>query len=150
MIFVLIAKGARDMDFENIIGNDSLKTLIASHIRNKTLSHAYIIEGPKNSGKKLLAKEISKALCCEAAGISLPCGQCRSCKRIDAGYNTDIFTLSRGEKATIAVDDVRGMTDTLGYYPDDGETKVYIIDEADRMTTQAQNALLLSLEEPPE
>ncbi len=137
------------MDFEKIIGNDSLKSLIGSHIRNKTLSHAYIIEGPRYSGKKTLAKEICKALCCEAPGETLPCGVCRSCKRIEDGYNTDIYTLNSGDKASIQVQDVREMTSTLGFYPDDGDVKIYVIEEADKLTTQAQNALLLSLEEPP-
>ncbi|MBE6586862.1 MAG: hypothetical protein E7647_00440 [Ruminococcaceae bacterium] len=137
------------MDFDRIIGNDGMKSLIASHIRSKTLSHAYIIEGPKGSGKRTVAKEICKALSCEDPSHSLPCGNCRSCKRIEDGYDTDIFTLTKGDKASISVDDVRRMTDTLGYYPDDGDNKVYIIEEAEKMTPQAQNALLLSLEEPP-
>ncbi len=136
-------------DFKNIVGNDNLKALIANHIRNKTLSHAYIIEGPKGSGKRTMAMEICKALCCENRDGALPCDICRSCKRIADGYNTDVFRLTRGEKASISVQDVREMTDTLGYYPDDGEVKIYIIEEAEKMTAQAQNALLLSLEEPP-
>lgn len=137
------------MDFQNIIGNTALKSLISSHIRSKTLSHAYIIEGIAGSGKRTLAKEISKALCCEGKGDVIPCQKCRSCTRTSDGYNTDIYTLSRGDKATISVDEVREMTQTLGYYPDDGDVKVYIIEDAERMTAQAQNALLLSLEEPP-
>ena len=137
------------MDFQNIVGNEKLRALLSSHIRNKTLSHSYIIEGPEGSGKRTLAKEICKALCCEDRGGSIPCGGCRSCRRIEEGYNTDIYTLNRGEKASISVDDVRMMTDTLGYYPDDGDVKIYVIEEAEKMTVQAQNALLLSLEEPP-
>ncbi|MBQ2729530.1 MAG: hypothetical protein IJF69_02010 [Clostridia bacterium] len=137
------------MDFKEIVGNKSLTALLSSHIRHKTLSHAYIIEGPEGSGKKTLAKEISKALCCENDIGDIPCQGCRSCKRINDGYNTDIYVLNRGEKATISVDDVREMTDTLGYYPDDGNVKIYIVEEAEKLTSQAQNALLLSLEEPP-
>lgn len=137
------------MDLSNIVGNDSLKKLISSHIRNHTLSHAYIIEGPQGSGKRTIAREICKALCCTSPDPSLPCGECRSCRRIDEGYNTDIYTLNRGDKATIQVEQIREMTATLGYYPDDGDCKIYVIEEAEKMTTQAQNALLLSLEEPP-
>ncbi len=137
------------MDFKKIIGNESTLSLIAAHIKSKTLSHAYIIEGPKGSGKRTIAKEIAKALSCESPTPSLPCGNCRSCRRVEEGLNTDIYTLTKGDKASIQVDPVREMTDTLGYYPDDGDYKVYIIEEAEKMTTQAQNALLLSLEEPP-
>lgn len=136
--------------FSKIIGNESLKSLLKNHILNKTLSHAYIIEGPKNSGKKTFAKEICKALNCENKSAALPCNCCKACNRIDEGYDTDIYYVSRGEKASIAVEDIRTMTATLGYYPDDGDVKIYIIDEAEKMTIQAQNALLLSLEEPPE
>jgi len=136
--------------FSKLIGNESLKSLLEKHILNKTLSHAYIIEGPKNSGKKTFAKEICKALNCENKKDALPCNRCKACNRIDEGYDTDIYYLSRGEKASIAVEDIRAMTATLGYYPDDGDVKIYIIEEAEKMTTQAQNALLLSLEEPPE
>lgn len=137
------------MDFKNIIGNESLKALLSSHIKNRSLSHAYIIEGPKGSGKKTLAKEICKALCCTSHSSDLPCGSCRSCKRIEEGYNTDIYILNCGDKASISVDDVRSLTSTIGYYPDDGDIKVYIIEDSEKMTVQAQNALLLSLEEPP-
>ncbi len=137
------------MDFSKIIGNKGVCSIIAAHIKSKTLSHAYIIEGPKGSGKRTLAREIAKALSCESPSPDLPCGKCRSCKRIEEGLDTDIYTLTKGDKASIQVDPVREMTDTLGYYPDDGDYKVYIIEEAEKMTTQAQNALLLSLEEPP-
>ncbi len=135
--------------FADIVGNAQLKALIGNHVKNKTLSHAYIIEGPAGSGKRLIAREICKALCCTGKSDRLPCNSCRECKRIDEGLNTDIMTVSRGEKASIMVDDIREMTATLGYYPDDGDCKVYVIEEADRMTPAAQNALLLSLEEPP-
>ncbi len=135
--------------FSKIAGNNALKELLSSHILNRTLSHAYIIEGPANSGKRTLSREISKALCCENPRSSLPCGNCRSCKRIEDGYNTDVFVLTRGERSSISVEDIRAMTSTLGYYPDDGDVKIYIIEEAEKMTPQAQNALLLSLEEPP-
>lgn len=137
------------MDFSKVIGNTGVCSLIAAHIKSKTLSHAYIIEGPKGSGKHTLAKEIAKALSCEDPTPDLPCGACRSCTRIEDGLDTDIYFLNKGDKASISVESVREMTDTLGYYPDDGDYKVYIIEEAEKMTAQAQNALLLSLEEPP-
>lgn len=136
--------------FDRIIGNGSMKALLSSHIKNKTLSHAYIIEGPKGSGKKTIAKELCKALCCSEKDTSLfPCNHCRNCNRIEEGLNTDIMTVNRGDKASIQVEEVRALCQTMGYYPDDGDFKVYIIEEADKMTVAAQNALLLSLEEPP-
>ena len=137
------------MDFENIFGNKPLISLMAGHIRNHSLSHAYIIEGPEGSGKRTIVKEICKAIYCSSSDSSLPCNTCKDCKRTENGYNTDIYRLSLNDKASISVNDVREMTDTLGYYPDDGNVKVYIIEDCEKMTPQAQNALLLSLEEPP-
>jgi len=139
-----------DNCFNRVIGNGSIRSLMSSHIKNKTLSHAYIIEGAKGSGKRTIAKEICKAVCCEDRNAdTFPCNSCRSCMRIEDGLNTDIMTVNRGEKASIQVEDIRELCQTMGYYPDDGDAKVYIIEEADKMTPAAQNALLLSLEEPP-
>ncbi len=149
MYFVCKLKGALTVDFKNIIGNRSITSLMASHIRNRSLSHAYIIEGPEGSGKKTIVKEICKALYCQNKDKVLPCNDCKNCRRVEDGYNTDIYRLSLTDKASISVNDIRDLTDTLGYYPDDGDVKVYIIEDCERMTPQAQNALLLSLEEPP-
>ena len=136
--------------FVKIIGNEAIRTLMSSHIQHKTLSHAYIIEGPKGSGKRTIAKEFCKALfCTNRSAHHFPCNNCRSCARIEENLNTDIMTLNRGEKPSIQVEEIRELCQTMGYYPDDGDFKVYIIEEADKMTTAAQNALLLSLEEPP-
>ncbi len=135
--------------FPSLIGNEKLKALLSADLKSKKHNHAYIIEGPAGSGKKTLAMEMCKALLCSGDGDTFPCGSCLSCRKADAGFCTDIYTLSRGESASLSVEAVRKMTDTASYPPDDGEYKVYIIDEADKMTTQAQNAFLLSLEEPP-
>lgn len=137
------------MDFKNIFKNESVTSLMATHIRNRSLSHAYIIEGPEGSGKRTIVKEICKALYCQNKEEYLPCNNCKDCRRVEDGYNTDIYHLALTDKSSISVNDVREMTDTLGYYPDDGDVKVYIIEDCERMTPQAQNALLLSLEEPP-
>ena len=149
MYFVCKLKGVRTVDFKHIVKNKSITTLMSSHIRNNSLSHAYIIEGPEGSGKKTIVKEICKALYCRNKEADLPCGNCKECRRVEDGYNTDIYRLTLTDKASISVNDIRELTDTLGYYPDDGDVKIYIIEACERMTPQAQNALLLSLEEPP-
>lgn len=135
--------------FGKVIGNAVNIELLATELENGTQSHAYIIEGPVGSGKHTLAKEICKALFCLRESEDFPCEKCRFCKLTEAGYNTDIVFLSKGEKATIQVDAIRELTSTISYAPDAGEYKVYIIEDAERMTLQAQNAFLLSLEEPP-
>lgn len=135
--------------FEAIVGNEKLKKILAADFKSKRHNHAYIIEGPRGSGKRTFAREMAKALLCTGHSDTFPCGACPSCRKIDAGYCTDIYTLNRGDAAGISVESVRSMTETVSYPPDDGEYKIYIIEEADKMTVQAQNAFLLSLEEPP-
>lgn len=136
--------------FEALLGNEKLKEILAADLKNKTHSHAYIIEGAPGSGKKTLALEMCKALLCSQVGSSFPCGNCPSCRKISQNCCTDIYTLSRGDSASLSVDAVRRMTETQSFLPDEGDYKVYIIEDADKMTVQAQNAFLLSLEEPPE
>lgn len=135
--------------FGKVIGNAVNIELLATELENGTQSHAYIIEGPVGSGKHTIAKEICKALFCLREGEDFPCGKCRFCKLTEAGYNTDISFWSKGEKATIQVDVIRELTSTISYAPDVGKYKVYIIEDAEKMNVSAQNALLLSLEEPP-
>ena len=135
--------------FPLLFGNETAKQLLGADISEKKQHHAYMIEGPVGSGKHLLAKEFSKALlCADPHSPTLPCGNCIHCRKIDAGRHTDIQYISCA-KGTISVETVRSTLGTLPYAPDEGDYQIYIIEDAHRMTPQAQNALLLSLEEPP-
>ena len=135
--------------FQAIYGNEKTKHLIGRDILDKKQHHAYILEGPAGSGKHLLAHEMAKALLCEQNAELFPCGICSHCKKIDAQSYTDILFINAGDKATISVESVRDALSTLSYAPDEGNYKIYVIEDAEKMTVQAQNALLLSLEEPP-
>lgn len=138
--------------FPEIIGNEKIKKLLSSDIAAGKGAHAYILSGPKGSGKHTVARMICAAAACENRSdpmFPLPCGTCESCRKILSGVSVDVLTLSRGDRATIGVDPVRELRSTLYVTPNDGDRKFYIIEEAHLMTTQAQNALLLSLEEPP-
>lgn len=140
--------------FPNIIGNKRLKGIISSDISNGRTAHAYIIEGPSGSGKMLTALSICAAEVCERkndGSSPLPCGECDSCKRILSGISADVLVTKKPEdKASIGVDLIRPIKDTLYIAPNDGEKKFYIIKDADYLTPAAQNALLLPIEEPPE
>lgn len=137
--------------FDSLIGNDKLKALLTSDIINRTVHHAYIIEGPPKCGKHLIAESIIKGLACTAEKSEIPCGHCRNCKRLLEKSFADITYINKGENATVSVETVRKALETLAYCPnEDSDYKFYIIEEAEKMTVQAQNALLLSLEEPPE
>ena len=135
--------------FPNIYGNEKIKALLGAHIADSSESHAYIIEGPAGSGKSLIANAAAQAMLCTGKGDTLPCNMCPACKKFLQGLSPDVLFLDKGDKQTIQVDSVRDFLSSMCYAPSDGDKKIYIIDEADKMTPQAQNALLLSLEEPP-
>ena len=161
-----------------IVGNRPLIERFDREINGGTLSHAYILEGPAGSGKHTLARYICAALACEHslkrqammeddgqtgmfddptpiiskvshAPESIPCGECRSCYKVLNGICPDIRFIGREGKASIGVDSVRFLKTDVLFPPNDLDTKIYIIEDAEAMTLQAQNALLLTLEEPP-
>ena len=138
--------------FSDIVGNEALKAHLEADIRNRSLSHAYLIEGGKGFGKHLLSLRIAMALSCEARADShspLPCMRCAACKKIMDGNSPDLIYVSREEKATLGVDVIRKVRNDVMIAPNDFDTKIYVIEDAHLMTEQAQNALLLTLEEPP-
>ncbi len=138
------------VQFVNIVGNRALKERLSVEIEAGTFPHAYIIEGPEGSGRHTLAKSIAAAISCSDS-TSAPCRNCKNCKKIFSDGSPDIAVRGVEEdKTTIGVDAVRRIRDDMSLSPNDLDIKVYIIEDADLMTPQAQNAFLLSLEEPPE
>ncbi len=126
---------------------------IVEHFRNAAdsgkISHAYIICGERLSGKEFIAKVFAQALTCEQGGPD-PCNECHSCRQANAGSHPDIIKVMHEKPATIGVEDIRaGVNDTIYIKPYSSDYKIYIINEAEKMTVQAQNALLKTLEEPP-
>ena len=137
------------MKFQDIIGQEQITGHLQSAIRMGKVSHAYIIQGEAGSGKKMLAGIFATTLQCEEGGIE-PCGHCQSCKQAVSGNHPDIRRVTH-EKATIGVDDIRlQLNNDIMVKPYSRPYKVYIIDEAEKMTEQAQNAMLKTIEEPPE
>jgi len=137
------------MKFQDIIGQEQMTGHLQNAIRMGKVSHAYIIQGEAGSGKKMLANIFAATLQCEEGGIE-PCGHCQSCKQAVSGNHPDIRYVIH-EKATIGVDDIRlQLNNDIMVKPYSRPYKVYIIDEAEKMTEQAQNAMLKTIEEPPE
>ena len=134
-------------------GNDALRARIGNDILTHRLSHAYILEGRYGMGKHTLALQIAAAQSCENKqdeSMPLPCGTCKSCKKILEGKSPDVIWISREKgKMQMTVDVVRYLRSDVLIPPNDLDTKVYIIEDAHTMNNQAQNALLLTLEEPP-
>ena len=139
--------------FNRLYGNDSLKSRLATAILTDRYNHALLISGPRGSGKKTLAMEIAASLNCdrkEDVRFPLPCGSCNNCRRIYEGNYPDIKRLSReSSKATIGVEELRAFREDMFLSAVESEHKIYIIEQADKMTPNAQNALLKVLEEPP-
>jgi DNA polymerase III delta' subunit len=137
----------------SVAGNQRLRRRLGKDLEEGSLSHAYIIEGPAGSGKATLALELAMALACQNRSDSshaLPCGKCDSCRKIAGGNSPDVIHVYREEgKATMGVDVIRALRSDVHTVPNDLSFKVYLIHDAHTMTPQAQNAFLLTLEEPP-
>lgn len=136
--------------FDNIVGNDGLKTYFSSVIKNKTVPHSYILSGEEGVGKKMFAKAFAMAMQCSGEGQK-PCGECHSCKQALSNNHPDIIDVYHEKPQTLGVDDIReGIVEDIVIRPYSGPYKIYIVDEAEKMSIQAQNALLKTIEEPPE
>ena len=136
--------------FDNIVGNEALKSRISRDVSEGTVSHAYIIEGPAGIGRHTLAKNIAAALSCISDG-QIPCGRCKCCQKIFSDNSPDVKTVGFiDDKVTIGVDQIREIKEDMATFPGELKVKVYIIENAECLTVQAQNSFLLSLEEPPE
>ncbi len=150
--------------FPAILGNDALKARLGKDVAENHLSHAYIIEGAKGSGRHNVALSVTAAIECEIrertaqpdlfgdlTKRAVPCGECLSCRKILSGKSPDVRIIGlEDDRVTIGVETVRTLKEDMYTAPNDLSVKVYIIENADLMTEQAQNAFLLSLEEPPE
>lgn len=137
-------------DFRDIIGQEQMKEHFRNALTAKKISHAYIINGEKSSGKEFIAKIFAMALQCEK-GEANPCQECHSCKQALSGNQPDIIRVTHEKPNTISVDDIRGqINNDVAIKPYSSPYKVYIVNEAEKMTVQAQNAILKTLEEPPE
>jgi DNA polymerase-3 subunit delta' len=134
---------------DNILGNELIKQSMVSSVSLGRVSHAYIICGPAGSGKRLLANAFGKAILCGAYG-SASCGLCKSCKTYDTGNNPDAVFITP-QKQTLGVKEVReDILENLSILPYESDKRVYIINDAHKMTPAAQNAMLLTLEDGPE
>lgn len=136
--------------FKNVVGHKDIIKYIKSSVSENRVSHAYILNGERGSGKKMLASLFAMTLLCEKQGAD-PCNNCHSCKQAESGNHPDIIRVVHEKPNTISVDDIREqVNNTIDIKPYQGPYKIYIIPEADKMTVQAQNALLKTIEEPPE
>ncbi len=136
--------------FHDILGHEQIISHLQNAAQQGKVSHAYIFNGPEGSGKRMLAEAFAMLLLCVSPEDGEPCMKCHSCRQAAGYIHPDLLYVTH-EKAGITVDDVRQqINDTVDIRPYYGSYKVYIVDEAEKMNTQAQNALLKTLEEPPD
>ncbi len=135
--------------YNEILGHENIIKQLKNAISGDKVSHAYILNGEDGSGKNMLAKAFAKALLCEK-GLPEGCGECHFCKQVDSDNNPDLVYITHEKPASIGVEDVREqLVEDIQIKPYNGRYKVYIIDEAEKLTVQAQNAILKTIEEPP-
>lgn len=135
--------------FKDIVGHEQIIEHLKTAIEMGKVSHAYILNGPDLSGKMMIAEAFARALLCEKQDPD-GCGECRSCRQSDDRNNPDIIYVKHDKPNTISVDDIRTqLNNNIVIKPYSNQYKIYIVDEAEKMNQQAQNALLKTIEEPP-
>lgn len=137
-------------NFSDIIGHEDIVKHFKNSIELGKMSHAYILNGEKGSGKRTLAAVIAKSMQCES-GEPDPCGTCKSCLQAESGNQPDIIWVDHEKPSVISVDEIRmQIVNDISLKPYSSKYKIYIVPDAQLMNPQAQNALLKTLEEPPE
>ncbi len=146
--YQVFARKYRPQTFDDVVGQDHITRTLKNAIAQNRLAHAYLFVGPRGTGKTSTARILSKSLCCVKAPTTEPCGVCDACKEIAAGTSLDVLEIDGASNN--GVEQVRELRDNVRYAPTHGKYKIYIIDEVHMLTSAAFNALLKTLEEPPE
>ena len=135
-------------DFDQILGNDQIKEHLNKAVQAEKVSHSYILSGEEGLGKNMFARAFARLLLCEGDRTS-SC-TCHACKQVLSGNHPDLIYVRKGDKTIVSVDTIREeLNETIQVRPYQSKYKIYVVDEAEKMTPQAQNALLKTLEEPP-
>ena len=145
MSYLALYRKYRPNNFDELVGQDKIVKVLNSAIINERISHAYLFSGPRGTGKTTTAKIIAKMVNCKNLKNGIPCGKCENC--VDFSISNDIVEIDAASNN--GVEEIRELRDKVNLVPTNSKYKVYIIDEVHMLTTQAFNALLKTLEEPP-
>jgi len=146
--YTVFALKWRPSDFDQIIGQDHIVATLKNAIQKNRLAHAYLFSGPRGVGKTSTARILAKALNCKEGPTLKPCNKCSSCTEISLGRSLDVIEIDGASNR--GIDEIRTLRENVKFSPTQGKSKIYIIDEVHMLTTEAFNALLKTLEEPPE
>jgi DNA polymerase III subunit gamma/tau len=148
MSYLVLARKYRPQTFDDIVGQDHVTRTLKNAIKSDRVAHAFLFTGTRGVGKTTAARVLAKALNCEKGPAEEPCNECTACKAVTAGNAVDVFEIDGASNT--GVDDVRQLRENVKFMPQSARFKVYIIDEVHMLTTNAFNALLKTLEEPPD
>ncbi len=147
MAYIALYRKWRPQDFQHLVGQEPIRITLTNAIVTGKISHAYLFAGPRGTGKTSTAKILAKSLNCELGPSPTPCNSCENCKQITDGTSMDVFEVDAASNR--GIDEIRDLRETVKFSPVNGRYKIYIIDEVHMLTTEAFNALLKTLEEPP-
>jgi DNA polymerase-3 subunit gamma/tau len=148
MSYQVIARKWRPQTFSDLVGQSHVTSTLANAIKNDRVAHAYIFSGARGVGKTTAARILAKALNCVKGPTAEPCGECDSCKEIAAGTSLDVIEIDAASNR--GIDQIRELREMVRYAPAASRSKVVLLDEAHMLTSEASNALLKTLEEPPD
>lgn len=148
MSYQVLARKWRPKNFKQLLGQDHVMQALVNALDNDRLHHAYLFSGTRGVGKTTIARIFSKSLNCDSGIGSEPCGECSSCLEIDQGRSLDLLEIDAASRT--GVDDMRELLENVQYAPTHGRFKIYLIDEVHMLSKHSFNALLKTLEEPPE
>lgn len=148
MSYLSLYRKWRPQTFSDIVGQQNVIQTLENAIKFDRIAHAYLFCGPRGTGKTSTAKVFSKALNCNDGPTVTPCSECKSCQKIEDNSSIDVIEIDAASNR--GIDEIRELREKVKFFPTEGNYKVYIIDEAHMLTKEAFNALLKTLEEPPE
>ena len=148
MAYVALYRRWRPESFADLVGQEHISRTLSRAVMSGQTSHAYLFTGPRGTGKTSTAKILARALNCAEGPTLTPCGVCDSCRSISDGSSMDVFEIDAASNR--GIDEIRDLRESVKFAPTEGHYKIYIIDEVHMLTTEAFNALLKTLEEPPE